>query len=107
MVNLIQTTQTLMEVEPHFSFNQEKLALYLDICTVFIYTNSVTSHQNIEIFYFLERNHLEKIGIPSVLVLLSHCAAEKRLFNYSFSRTSLLIGLLFVLTYPYNFIPID
>lgn len=64
MVNLIQTTQTLMEVEPHFSFNQEKLALYLDICTVFIYTNSVTSHQNIEIFYFLERNHLDKDWHP-------------------------------------------
>lgn len=73
MVNLIQTTQTLMEVEPHFSFNQEKLALYLDICTVFIYTNSVTSHQNIEIFYFLERNHLDKDWHPLSFGTISLC----------------------------------
>lgn len=64
MIGLIQTTQPLMEVEPHFSFNEEKLALYLDICTVFIYTNPVASHQHTEFFYFLERNHLDKDQHP-------------------------------------------
>ena len=30
-----------MEVEPHFFFNQQKPAPYLDICIVFIYNNLV------------------------------------------------------------------
>ena len=42
----------LTEVEPHFFFTQEKSAPYLDICIVFIYTNTLTLHQNMLLNFF-------------------------------------------------------
>ena len=42
-----------MEVEPHFFFNQEKSAPYLDICIVFIYTIPVAPHQNMFWMFFI------------------------------------------------------